>query len=182
MGSNPGEEMPTRKNITAAMNWLVQKAVPGDSLLFYYSGHGCQRPNRNRKEKDGFDEAIVPCAGSESCFEDRAILDDEMNRLLVQQLPEGVRLTVILDCCHSGSGMDLAYNWDPYAEDRSGSWTQAASTVRRTCFAFLAVKTMRLRSVCQSCTISIVMGQTCQQEHFRLPCGWLWRCMRPNAK
>jgi hypothetical protein len=37
------------------------------------------------------------------------IIDDEMNRLLVNPLPHGVRLHAIIDACHSGSALDLEF-------------------------------------------------------------------------
>lgn len=37
------------------------------------------------------------------------IVDDEMNRLLVNPLPRGVRLHAIIDACHSGSVLDLEF-------------------------------------------------------------------------
>jgi len=37
-------------------------------------------------------------------------VDDELNDILEKGLPSGVRLTVIMDCCHSGTGMDLPYD------------------------------------------------------------------------
>jgi len=110
---------PTRENIRSGISWLVRDAVAGDSLLFYYSGHGGNMPNPNDKEKDGFDEAIMPC----DFLEAGSIVDDELNELLVQRLPEGVRLTCFLDCCHSGTAMDLPYRWSPYDEEgESGKW------------------------------------------------------------
>ena len=40
------------------------------------------------------------------------IVDDEMNALLVQRLPPGVRLTAIFDSCHSATALDLPYIYD----------------------------------------------------------------------
>lgn len=108
---------PTRANIKAGMKWLVDEAVPGDSLLFFYSGHGSQQPNFNDREKDGFDETLVP-VDVETCG---MLVDDEINEILVQPLPAGVRLTCFLDSCHSGSGLDLPYRWNPYMEE-GASW------------------------------------------------------------
>lgn len=39
------------------------------------------------------------------------IVDDDIHDLLVKSLPKGVRLTAILDCCHSGSVFDLPYTY-----------------------------------------------------------------------
>lgn len=110
--------MPTRENIRTGLSWLAHEAVAGDSLLFFYSGHGTQRPNMNDREKDGRDEALVPCDMDVSGI----LVDDEIYELLVKPLPAGVRLTVMLDCCHSGSGLDLPYCWNPYMEGEKGEW------------------------------------------------------------
>ena len=37
------------------------------------------------------------------------ISDDELFERLVRPLPAGCRLTAVLDCCHSGHGMDFPY-------------------------------------------------------------------------
>jgi hypothetical protein len=44
------EALPTRQNILASMQWLVQGAQPGDSLFFHYSGHGGSVRDRNGDE------------------------------------------------------------------------------------------------------------------------------------
>jgi len=99
------QRMPSRKNIAAAMQWLVNGAKEGDHLFFHYSGHGSQQNDRDGDEMDGHDETLVPCD-----YQHHGMLsDDELRRVLVSNLPKGVRLTVILDCCHSGSALDLPY-------------------------------------------------------------------------
>ena len=40
------------------------------------------------------------------------IVDNQINAMLVQALPPGVRLTAIFDSCHSGSALDLPYRYD----------------------------------------------------------------------
>lgn len=37
------------------------------------------------------------------------IIDDEINRLLVNPLTPNVRLHAVIDACHSGTAMDLEY-------------------------------------------------------------------------
>eukprot|EP01012_Entosiphon_sulcatum_P068324 TRINITY_DN9845_c0_g2_i1.p1 TRINITY_DN9845_c0_g2~~TRINITY_DN9845_c0_g2_i1.p1 ORF type:complete len:346 (+),score=46.71 TRINITY_DN9845_c0_g2_i1:467-1504(+) len=96
---------PTKANILAGFKWLVEGASPGDSLFFHYSGHGGQARDAEGDEKDGFDETIIPVdyrsAGQ--------IIDDVIFKELVTPLPEGCRMTVIMDCCHSGTVLDLPY-------------------------------------------------------------------------
>ena len=45
--------IPTRQNMTAAMQWLVRGAQPGDALFFHYSGHGGQAKATQGDEADG---------------------------------------------------------------------------------------------------------------------------------
>ncbi|KAF9219059.1 hypothetical protein BS17DRAFT_790102 [Gyrodon lividus] len=102
--SNP-RQMPTRKNMTDAMKWLVKDARPHDSLFFHYSGHGGQIPDKNGDEIDGLDEVVYPVDYKTA----GVIVDDEMHRIMVKSLPPGCRLTAIFDSCHSGTALDLPY-------------------------------------------------------------------------
>ena len=51
------------------------------------------------------DETIIPVDYQKAGH----IVDDEVHDVLVRGLPAGVRLTGIMDCCHSESILDLPY-------------------------------------------------------------------------
>jgi len=101
--------MPTRANMLAAMKWLVSGAKSGDSLFLHYSGHGGNVEDKDGDEVDGRDETLIP-VDYESAGQ---IVDDDLHALLVAGLPAGVRLTAVMDCCHSGSVLDLPYTYAP---------------------------------------------------------------------
>ncbi|XP_065871395.1 metacaspase-1-like [Euphorbia lathyris] len=99
------ELTPTKKNIEAALKWLVEDCRKGDSLVFYFSGHGLRQPDFNNDERDGFDETICPV----DFVEQGMILDNDINSTIVWPLPKGVTLHAIVDACHSGTILDLVY-------------------------------------------------------------------------
>jgi hypothetical protein len=99
---------PTRSNILTGFRALLQGAVSGDELWFHFSGHGTLMRDANRDEESGNDSCICPIdvarAGS--------ISDDIIRSNLAALVPKGVRLYMVLDACHSGTGCDLRYKYD----------------------------------------------------------------------
>ena len=90
----------TAEGIRSRMKWLMEDAVPGDQLVFYFSGHGAQMPSYNAEEiVDHCDETLVPYDFDWS--PERAVIDDQIVGLY-SQLHFDTRLTMIFDCCHSG--------------------------------------------------------------------------------
>ena len=86
--------------ILKRLDWLVGTAKAGDELVFAYSGHGARVRDRNGDElKDHLDECLVPI---DFDWDDPKITDDVL-ALRFKRLPKGARLTVVLDCCHSGT-------------------------------------------------------------------------------
>lgn len=86
-------------HLQAQLSRLVSLTAAGDSLFFHYSGHGTQVPtDGDDHEADGLDEAIVP-------VDMNLIVDDDL-RLIFCQLPVGARMTMLADCCHSGTMLD----------------------------------------------------------------------------
>eukprot|EP01064_Diplonema_japonicum_P014404 TRINITY_DN2202_c0_g2_i1.p1 TRINITY_DN2202_c0_g2~~TRINITY_DN2202_c0_g2_i1.p1 ORF type:complete len:396 (+),score=130.25 TRINITY_DN2202_c0_g2_i1:53-1240(+) len=101
----PGAKYPTKQEMLNAFRWLASNNRPGDTLFLHYSGHGGQQKDTSGDEADGYDETLIPVdyktAGQ--------ISDDEVFNLLVRPLPAGVRMTAVMDCCHSGTAMDLPF-------------------------------------------------------------------------
>lgn len=97
--------IPTKANILRACQWLVKDAQPNDSLFMHYSGHGGQTEDLDGDEEDGHDEVIYPVDYTSAGH----IVDDDLHNLLVKPLPPGARLTVLMDCCHSATVLDLPY-------------------------------------------------------------------------
>ncbi len=91
----------TKKAILDALKALLAKGREGDTLVFHYSGHGSQvRDAEGDELSDGQDEIICPYD-----FDwDSGFIKDDDFAALFSGLKKGVRLEVILDSCHSGTG------------------------------------------------------------------------------
>jgi len=88
----------TKKAMQSEISKLIGRAREGDVLLFHYSGHGANVPDRSGDEADNRDEILCP---TDLDWKD-PLLDDWL-RAEFDKLPAGVNLTVIMDCCHSGT-------------------------------------------------------------------------------
>lgn len=110
--SHQKSDCPTRANIISAMNDIVNKSSSGDTLFVHYSGHGAQLYDTNGDEKTGMDSCICPVDFDINALDYGFIRDDTLNDILVKRLPDGVKLRVVFDACHSGSALDLPYRYD----------------------------------------------------------------------
>ncbi|KAJ1434932.1 Caspase-like domain superfamily [Sesbania bispinosa] len=99
--------IPTKRNIMESLKWLVNGCQAGDSLVFYFSGHGLQQPAEDDKgdEIDDLDEAICPV----DFIKEGMITDNEMNSTIVRPLKNGVTLHAIFDSGHSATTLDLMH-------------------------------------------------------------------------
>jgi hypothetical protein len=95
---------PTKQNILKKYKDLLVNAKAGEKVFFTYSGHGSFRTDLNNDEIDGKDELLIT-------IDKQSISDDELKTIIDENLPEDVTLFVIFDCCHSGTLMDLKYNY-----------------------------------------------------------------------
>lgn len=98
---------PTFENIMNAYKTLVASSQAGDAVFCHYSGHGGKIRDESGDEADGYDETLVPL-DYESAGQ---IRDDDLFQALVGEMPAGVTVTCIMDCCHSGTVLDLPYHF-----------------------------------------------------------------------
>lgn len=98
---------PTRTNILMAIDWLVTGLKPGQHVYFHFSGHGGLVRDVNGDEVSGLDSCIYPCNNGRM----ETIIDDELRTALAARIPAGCKAFVVLDCCHSGTAVDLRYLW-----------------------------------------------------------------------
>jgi hypothetical protein len=98
------DSKPTKANILNQFKNLIINSKVGDVLFFYYSGHGSYTYDRNREEADGKDEMLVS-------LDSLSILDDELKTILQNHLQREVTIICLFDSCHSGTILDLKYNY-----------------------------------------------------------------------
>ena len=88
----------TKKAMERAIKKLITKGKKGDVLLLHYSGHGSNVPDDNGDEADKRDEILCP-----TDLDWKDPFRDDWLRKTLGKLRSGVSLTVIMDCCHSGT-------------------------------------------------------------------------------
>jgi metacaspase-1 len=88
----------TKKAIETAISSLIRRSRRGDVVLVHYSGHGSNVPDNDGDEADKRDEILCP-----TDLDWKNPLRDDWLRKTFDSVREGVSLTVITDCCHSGT-------------------------------------------------------------------------------
>jgi hypothetical protein len=107
---------PTKDNILNEIKNLIINAKSGDVLFLYYSGHGSYTFDRNKDETDERDEMLFS-------LDLKGVLDDELKSILQNNLRSDITLVAMFDSCHSGTMLDLKYNYldsnnyDKYSEN-----------------------------------------------------------------
>ncbi|KAK0631104.1 peptidase C14, caspase domain-containing protein [Bombardia bombarda] len=103
---------PTTANMLAAFKWLSSRNRPGDIVWLSYSGHGGQVKDEEGERASGFDDTICPVDFEES----GQITSDTLHRAIVSPMHPEARLTILFDCCHSGSACELPFVFRPDAD------------------------------------------------------------------
>lgn len=69
------------------------------------TGHGGRVTDTDGDEDDGYDEILIPGDFKENGH----IVDDWIYSEFVTKVQAGVHVVALIDCCHSGTAMDLPY-------------------------------------------------------------------------
>ncbi|KAK2604081.1 hypothetical protein N8I77_007040 [Diaporthe amygdali] len=103
---------PSGENILAAFKWLTSYNQDGDIVWLSYSGHGGQVKDTDDNRPTGFDDTICPVD-----FTEHGQMSSEiLHRKIVSPMNPRARLTILFDCCHSGSACELPFVFRPDAE------------------------------------------------------------------
>ncbi len=106
---NKGElsvELPTKTNIMQGMRWLWEGAQSGDSLFFFFAGHGHLLHDVSGDERDSeYDQCLTPIDWKTAGY----LEDDSIYEWLITRIPYGARLTCLIDACTSGTVCDLPF-------------------------------------------------------------------------
>ena len=117
--------LPHRAQILAELDRLAIDAQKGDTVIFYYSGHGSVQPvnpdiPQEEPEADGQDQVILPGDVGAYSLIDRsiknAIVDNELAAKFDRIRARGAFVWAVVDACHSGTvtrGQDVTRSVDP---------------------------------------------------------------------
>lgn len=121
-----GASLPTRVNILAALDQLVNEAKVGDQIYLHFSGHGSQQLATPEalawaSEPDGLSETFLPIdvgRANGGQVAPNAITDYEFGRSLGLFLAKGVFVWCVFDTSHSANmRRNLEVNIDPDADE-----------------------------------------------------------------
>ncbi|MCA8956667.1 MAG: caspase family protein, partial [Planctomycetes bacterium] len=119
--------------------WLIQGARPDTQVLFWFSGHGSEVPDRavaGRGEPDGRDSTLVAFDSRDAGRAGECDLIDDALRALVRACPSRF-VTVVTDACHSGTvlrggdgvGVRLARQGDKAPVGTFAFWPKAVKVL-----------------------------------------------------
>ena len=86
----------SRDRILSTLRHLIRISETGDSICFYFSGHGARvRADLSQADCDLYYEALVPASGAWITDRDLIIIAGDL-------YPDAINFTMITDACHSG--------------------------------------------------------------------------------
>lgn len=103
----------TSQAILDALTTTLGNSAPGDTVCFYFSGHGGRIPESPDSSSTRYYETIIP-------YDASMITSMQIAKIAQNLPPSQINFTLVLDSCHAG-GMFLS------PETRGFTWTQEAA-------------------------------------------------------
>jgi hypothetical protein len=107
------DERAIQSAILDALKDMVSLAAPGDHLLFYFSGHGslyCPKlPEPDPKRKEPVFEILCPY---DTNWDERIFISEANLKDIVNQLPDGTAIEMVLDACCAGGMRHVGREFD----------------------------------------------------------------------
>ncbi|MEL6988019.1 MAG: caspase family protein, partial [Bacteroidota bacterium] len=105
------DDQANKANVVQHIQEELGKAEDGDTVLFYYSGHGAQEKSGGvfPTEHDGLLECLV-CHAKED--EENYLLADKELRFLFSNFKNNPHIVTVFDSCHSGDSMRNLHHED----------------------------------------------------------------------
>ncbi len=99
------DDCATRDAILSALNSMVDKSGPKDTLIFYFAGHGAQfEDDENFNQASGYNGTILPTDARKPGAEtDGDIFDFELKAIKERAVARGIYFITVFDSCNSGS-------------------------------------------------------------------------------
>ncbi len=99
---NPANK-PTYTNVVIALEKIIKRAKPGDYVYIHFSGHGTKEsPSSEFSDRSTGDLALV-LLDAEDDTRTRYLRGPRLALLLKAMADNGLRVTLVLDCCFSAS-------------------------------------------------------------------------------
>lgn len=101
------DQCATRAAILAGFADRLALSKPGDTLIFFFAGHGSQAvDDENLDQASGLSDTILPTDARDPDAEERIeLLDSELRGLIDGATAQGVNVVSMFDSCHSGTGV-----------------------------------------------------------------------------
>jgi hypothetical protein len=127
------ELAPTYQNLLDAFHRVLERAQEHDQIYVHYSGHGAAA-TALFKPFGETDEALVPCDLKQPKG-GRLFRDVELAFFLHLMAKKNLRVTLVLDACHSGGmtrdGADAQVRWASVPDNREPSLLASAAELKQ---------------------------------------------------
>jgi hypothetical protein len=102
------EHWPTRNNVISNLDIILDESVAGDAVYVHFSGHGTTIPDPQSASRTYGHLALV-LFGSTGV--EYLLRGEELAHILNHMVSKGIFVTLVLDCCFSGSVARSERNW-----------------------------------------------------------------------